>query len=243
MHLEADTILAFGGISLLASAFMAITGFGYGLIATSALVLWWDPHDVVLVLAIPGLLSTFMSAWRVRPEIPWAEIAPYMGWLILAIPVGALCLDIIPGRVLKGVLALLLFHTLFRSRLPMLEFLRWTPLSGLIAGIASGALGTPGGAVVSWVYGQPWKPSRKRAATLGMFTLSGIIRVSIYVGSGLLSEVGVVQMAIILLPFIAVGAKLGEVLAKGMSEQTHEWVTLVGCGFLLLALAKDVILG
>lgn len=243
MQLDPLTVVSFGVVSLLASAFMAVTGFGYGLVATSALVLWWEPKTVVLVLAIPGLLSTSLSAWRVRSEIPWREVVPYMVWLVLALPVGALSLDLIPGRVLKGVLALLLFHTLFRSRLPMLEFLRWTPLSGVIAGLASGTLGTPGGAVVSWVHGQSWPPSRKRAATLGMFTLSGIIRVSIYVGTGLLRDPVVQSMAVLLLPFIVVGAHLGEGLARGMSESAHQRVTLVGCSFLLLALAEDVIFG
>jgi uncharacterized membrane protein YfcA len=53
---ESTRLALFVGVAVFASLFQAVTGFGFNLISSGILFLFFDPKEVILSLAIPSVL-------------------------------------------------------------------------------------------------------------------------------------------------------------------------------------------
>lgn len=215
--------LLIAAVFFVAAGFQSITGFGFGLLCTSTLFLFFDPKQMVLLLVVPSMLALLTSFVQVRKNVPWDRLKGYIVWALLGIPLGVLMLRFSPDRVLKGVMAVLLLYTLFhKTYLRRLTFLQWTPLSGILAGVGSGALGTAGPAVVSWVHSKDWPFNERVAATLAIFVMSNFVRAVIYWFRGFYGDGKLLYLSALFFPALILGALAGGHLARRMSDRAAE---------------------
>ncbi|MCS6914003.1 MAG: TSUP family transporter, partial [Myxococcota bacterium] len=168
-------------VCLAAALFQRLTGFGFSLVATSALGLLWPLRQVVVLLALPAVCASGAAFLQVRRDLQLGRVRAYAAWMLGTVPLGVIGLRWLPLPILKAALVVQLATSLLGRRMPhAVRILQWTPLSGIVAGLASGALGTPGVAVVGWVHSQDLTLAQQRAASLLLFTLAGLLRLPLY---------------------------------------------------------------
>jgi uncharacterized membrane protein YfcA len=243
--LETYQFVLLGITVFVAALFQAFTGFGFALISTPILFLFVDEKYAVLALTLPGLIAAIAATSPLRRDIPWKPVGFYVLWAPLGLVLGAYALDGVPPEALKVVLALLLAHVLVGKHLPgLLNWLHWPPLSGTLAGIAAGALGTAGPPVVAWAHARDeWSLVRRRAATLAVFVILGVARLPVYGAMGMLSDGTLWVVAAGALPVIVGGSATGSWLAKRVSEKTSAIILRLAIVGLIITLISSIFTG
>lgn len=139
-------LLAIALSVLVGAAAQRITGMGFALIASPALVILLGPFDGVIVVNLCAVLSSLLILPRVWRAIEWRRFS----WLVLPAFVGtaagALVATLVPGPVLQlgvGVLVVVaLTVTLLVTRT---EHTASGPSPAIIAGTASGFMNASAG--------------------------------------------------------------------------------------------------
>jgi uncharacterized membrane protein YfcA len=237
--------LAIGLAVFFSAVFQAVTGFGFNLICTPILFLLVDPKWAVMVLVIPGWLACWTAAHPIRKSTPWRDVLIYSAWTPIGLFIGVYFLDVMPVTGLKILMAALLLHALVARWTPVFfRWLQWTPLSGVMAGIAGGALGTAGPPVVSWAHARDdWNLTVRRAATLYVFTILSGIRLPLYVAMGLFGEWKLVVIGLAAFPIVWLGSVVGGVIARKLSERVAHWIVRIAIISLIVTLVVGVIAG
>lgn len=239
--LWASTPLAAAAV-LVAAAFQALTGFGFALLSTAALILLFEPKQAVAVLVAPSLTTACLAFFATRHDFEWARVREYLAFTVLGLAIGVWISERIPGSVLRAVMAVLLLQTLLGARaLAVLRPLQGTSVSGIVGGLVAGSLGTPGPAVVSWVHARGWSFAAKRAATLGIFALVELVRLPVYLGRGLLQGREQLVLTAILSLAAAAGALAGGMLSKQLREDTVRGVMKAALAGLFLVTLRAAI--
>jgi uncharacterized membrane protein YfcA len=225
-----------------AAGFQTVTGFGFGLICAATLFLFFDPKVMVLLLVLPGLLAIYASLYQMRKNAPWRKVGAYIAWALIGLPLGTLGLEYFPPRLLKGLMALMLFYTLFgRTYLSSLRFLQWRPLSGVLAGIGSGALGASGPPVVSWVHSKQWAYAEKAGATIAIFTINNTVRFPLYLLCGMYEEPKLLLFSAALFPVTIGGSFAGGWVARKLSDTAKHRIAQAAILALALMMTKDAL--
>jgi uncharacterized membrane protein YfcA len=136
-----DHIAALIAASLIAGAVASVTGFGIGSILTPTLSLWIDGRIAIAVVAIPHLIGTAVRFAMVKGKVDRAVLwrfglASAAGGLI-----GALFHNVVSGRGLLTVLAVLLLFVAASELTGLSSRMRFTGVTAWIAGVLSGLLG------------------------------------------------------------------------------------------------------
>ena len=240
---DVSTLLLIGLTLFSAAGFQAVTGFGFNLISTPILFLMMPPKVAVMVLVVPSLVAGWSAAYLLRKSAPWKEIGKYVLWTPVGVILGLEVLDMLPVWAMKIFLALLLLQTLLSKLGPdLLNKLHWTPLSGVLAGIAGGSLGTAGPPVVAWAHAKKtWSLEEKRAATLWTFTFINLIRVPVYGFAGELSASELWIVAGASVPVLFLGSFLGNRLAASISPRMGQRFIQAAIGVLCITLMAGAI--
>jgi uncharacterized membrane protein YfcA len=240
VDLLVQTILIYSLVLFAASLFQTITGFGSALIASPILFAVYEPKTVVATLAVPIFLTVAIAAWKVRAEIPWKRVLKYSAWMVAGIPLGVLCLNSVSPRVMKGVMGVMLLLSLVPpTKLGVIRVWTLPWLNGILAGILTGFLGTPGAAVVAYVHGQDWPHSEKRATSLAIFTVGQGIRLFFYAGTSLLGGAAIWGIVVGVVPAIVAGILLGVNLSSKLSPKQISFLVKIGIFALAVMMLKD----
>ena len=239
---EAGELVLSGLVVFFASVFLAITGFGFGLICNAALFIFFDPRQMVVLLTLPALLAVYASLVQVRQSVPWRSVSGYAMWALLGLPLGVAGLQYFPPRVLKGLMAVMLLYTLWGRRyLRALRFLQWAPLSGMLGGICAGVLGASGPAVLSWVYAQDKTYTVSRASTLAIFAILGTARVAAYWLRGMFDNAELVLLSLCAVPILGAGVWVGGKIARRTSERAGRRLAYGAIFVLALMMVKGAL--
>lgn len=232
-------MLALVVVSVLIGAFaQRITGMGFALVVSPALVIILGPFDGVLVVNLCAVLSSLLIVPRVWKHIEWRTFLWLVIPAIIAIVPGSLVAAHVDGPLLQlgvGVLVILALtaslvvtrtqHTV--SRRP----------AALIAGAASGfmntAAGVGGPALSVYAVLTRW-PQAQFAATLQpYFVVIGSVALSTKVlfSGGSLPELDAASWAFVVVALLA-GLGLGELLHTRISHHAARiaviWIAYLG---------------
>jgi uncharacterized membrane protein YfcA len=220
-------------------------GFGEALVAVPLLALR-IPIDIAAPVAV--LVSITVAAIVVVQD--WRDIhARSAGWLVLAtlagIPIGLWLLTRVDARIVKAILALIIFsfagYSLANgSRMHLRsDRLPWLLGCGLLAGVLGGAYGMNGPPLV--VYGslRRWSAAHFRATLQAYFLPASAIGMAGYWLAGLWVPL-VTRYYLLSLPGAFVAILLGRMLNRRLQHQNGAFLRCAYVGLLAVSLVLAV---
>jgi hypothetical protein len=207
-------------VVVLGAVLQRVTGLGFALVVSPVIALLLGPEEGVLVVNACAVLTSSLLTYRLRALVDWRRYAQLLPTALLGVIGGAL-LTVAASRpvleVLVGSLALLgLLASVLVARLRRADGDGGLPAAGaagFLSGLMSSAAGVGGPAMVVYGVVSGWE-QRRFAATLQPFFVS-------IAGSAIVAKLvagasfdGLLRLeSLLLLPALAVGLLLGELLA------------------------------
>ncbi len=210
--MDAVTI-AYGIACILGAAFVrGYSGFGFSLLAVTALSLRLPPAEIVpsiFLMEIAASVHMLPSIWR---EVHWRAIGTLLVGYTFAVPVGVWLLASVPTAPMKIALGIcVLVSTLLLMRgfaLKRMPGAAATLATGGASGLHNGAFGTGGPPVILFFFSSPAGASIGRASVIAFFLATDAIGLVFLAREGLVTMESVLRFAIYL-PALIVGIWLG----------------------------------
>jgi hypothetical protein len=225
-----------------------LTGFGSTVIALPLLV-----HFFALKFAVPLLMLLDLAVFalfgaRVRRRIQYAEIAWLAPFILAGMAAGLTLLIGVDERRLLVVLGVFLLvyagYSLARRGPPAALARAWCAPIGLAGGMFSALFGTGGVLFALYNAGRIRDKEALRATNAAMIMLSSLVRVVLFGAAGLLTQDGLLAMALLLLPALLGGVWLGNRLHAAVPAAAvvkAVYALLVIAGLLLLARSLPIL--
>jgi uncharacterized membrane protein YfcA len=225
---------------LLSSITQTTFGFGFSLLATPLLALFFDlktATPLVALCAVTNALLIVSSSWRsIEVSSAWKLIVAS----IFGIPVGLQILLLAPSDWARNALGLLLIaislYNLIRPQLPYLKNPYWAFPVGFVAGILSGAYNAGGPPIVIYGTMRRWPPARFVATLQGYFLPAGMFVLIGHALSGLWTE-PILHTYALSIPMLLMGFFTGRFLNRRIPARRFAallYVGLIALGLLLL---------
>ena len=180
------------GVIALASFVLGLAGFGIGLVAMALLPFLMSPVTAIVVLTIYTtvlVLAIFVPVWR---DFEPSSVLDMVLGSVVGTPLGVWVLSALPIATLKRLIG---------ATLVVIVFLEWARVrprhlvgracgvgAGLLAGIAGGAVGTPGPPVILYATTQGWSPRTFKANLQAFFFVNQVIILAGYWWAGLVND-------------------------------------------------------
>jgi uncharacterized membrane protein YfcA len=210
--MDAVTI-AYGLACILGAAFVrGYSGFGFSLLAVTALSLRMAPAEIVpsiFLMEIAASLHLLPSIWR---EVHWRAIGVLLIGYTAAVPLGVWLLASMPQAPMKIALGLaVLAATLLLMRGFALKRMPGTAATigtGAASGLLNGAFGIGGPPVILFFFSSPAGDAIGRASVIAFFLATDAIGLVFLAREGLVTADSLVR-ALVFLPALILGIWLG----------------------------------
>ncbi len=190
-----DTTLAVVLTGAVVAGFVqGLSGFAFGLVATSIWV-WWLPPQMVAPLAVFGaLVGQLIAAFTVRRGLHWARLWPLLAGGLAGIPLGLLLLPRLDGPSFQLGVGLLLAlwcpAMLVSGRIPRL--LRGGRVAdgaaGLLGGLTGAVAGFAGPVPTLWATLRGWERDTLRSVVQNFNLAMLVVTLAAYLASGLVTR-------------------------------------------------------
>ena len=222
-------LLIVAAASLAGSFVKSITGMGYPLIAIPALALVFSVETAIVVIAIPNAILNALLGWDVRDQYAETRDLPVLSaTAFLGAIVGTFVLVDAPEEPLRlGLAAIIVVFLIQRWRspdyaLPVALARRFSPLVGLAAGFAHGAVGASGPIVAIWLHAYRLPKNAYVLSVTALFLAGGLSQLGVLLATGTFDEARVVASGVALAATLAAmpfGTRLRARLDTGRFEQ------------------------
>ena len=214
-----------GGIAV------GLAGFGAGPVLLAFWLHLMPPTLAAPVLALCVGAGQLQAFHAVRHAFQWQRVWPFLLGGLLGVPIGtAILLYVAADTLSRGIgVFLIVYAVLFLVTGKVARFTAGgrpaDAAAGFGAGIACGAASVPGPPMNIWCSLRGWSKDVQRA-TFQPFNISVIVVVAIiYAFNGLISS-KVIILALIALPFIAIGARVGLIAYRHIDESQYRKLLL-----------------
>jgi len=188
------------------------SGFGFSMLAVTALSLLRPPAEIVptvLLLEIAASVHLLPAVWR---DVDWASL----GWLLLgtfvATPLGVAALAAVPADAMRVVVSMLvLVATLLLWRgfaLRKIPGRGPTFVTGMVAGVLNGSAAIAGPPAILFYFSSPAGVAVSRASLITYFLGTDLMAAAVGAAYGLVTVTVVLRAGTLLLP-LAAGVALG----------------------------------
>ncbi len=216
--------LAFAIICIFVAAVVrGFSGFGFSLLAVSALSLVYPPAQIVpsiFLLEVAASLHLLPSIWQ---QIHWASLKPLILGCLIATPFGVWLLANINAQAMQIAISAFVLVSVT---------LMWTgfnlrhqpgPIAsasvGAASGLANGAFGIGGPPVVLFYFASPAGVIAGRASLIAFFLATDVIGLANLSIQGLVTEATLLR-ALAFLPALLAGVWLGARSFAGTDQDT-----------------------
>ena len=236
MTLPSEVYLLAPLIVLIAYTVYAISGFGSTLIAVPLLAHLLPIKYVVPLVVLLDFAGSLSLGLRFRGQIDRAELKWMLVPLVLGVWVGTTLLLAAPAEALILALGLLVTaygtYSLF-AKPSSGAAPRWTGLVAALAGSTmASSVGAGGPLYMMYLSRRIADKTRLRSTIAAVFATTIALRIVLLAFAGLFLQEGLLQLALLLMPFIFVGLYVGHRLHMHLSREMV--LKLVG-GLLALA--------
>jgi uncharacterized membrane protein YfcA len=166
---EPALVLTVATVIFAAALVSSIAGFAFSALAGAALLyLLQDPVRTVAVLTACSIAIHGYCVWRVRRDLEWRLLAPFLMGGVVTVPLGVWLLARIPAHLFAAALGAFLVAYggyMIVCRKPASvrpSTLRDATVGGL-GGLMAGLAGFPGASVTVWCGLRGWSKERQRA--------------------------------------------------------------------------------
>lgn len=225
------------------------TGGGLPQLAIPVMAVFLGVEHAVVVMAIPGVVANGLLVWSHRAQARHTQHLPAMiGAGIVGSVIGTMLLQSLDGRVLSGVLAVVILCYIGLSltkpgfTLPArLTRVGSAPI-GLVAGGLQGATGISGPLLTTWLHGFGLPPRVYVFAISSLFFVFSTVQAITLAGVGLYTPTRLLESLLALVP-ILLALPLGVRAARKLSAQTFQRVVLVLLAASVVSLIHDTFTG
>lgn len=187
-----------------AGAVQGASGFGFGLVAVSALSGMIPLKQASVMLVLASLSMNLYIFARLRGHFSLDRMAWMLGGAVIGVPLGVWLLVQADEAVLRRLLGAVLLLTVAQRFVPWIKRKRWHPVwvggpCGLFSGALSGAFATGGPPAVAYVQSQRFDRFRYAASVQVPLAIAATVRIGCLGAAGLftgrllaLSALGVV---------------------------------------------------
>ena len=185
-----------GAVIVAAASFVhGLAGFGIGLVSLAFLPFVMSPVTAVVLMTIYTVVFSLGMLVPLRREVEVRALVLLGAGTVLGTPIGVWTLAALPATVLTRLIGLALIGIVALEWLGFyperLGGRRWALGAGVMAGVAGGAVGTPGPPVILYTASQGWSPRGVKATLQAFFLVNQAVILAGYWWAGLLTaEVG-----------------------------------------------------
>ena len=208
-------------IVAVASFVHGLAGFGIGLVSLAFLPFVMSPITAVVLMTIYTVIFSLGMLVPLRHEVHIRALVLLGAGTVLGTPIGVWILAALPATVLTRLIGLALIVIVALEWLGFyperLASRRWAVGAGVVAGVAGGAVGTPGPPVILYTASQGWSPRAVKATLQAFFLVNQSVILAGYWWAGLLTpEVG--RAAVVFLAPAALALVLGVTLFNRIDQ-------------------------
>jgi uncharacterized membrane protein YfcA len=208
-----------------------LSGFAFGMVATSIWVWGVEPHLTAVLVVLGGLTGQLLQALTMRRGLRMAALAPFLLGAAVGVPLGVAVLPHLDAALFKltiGIVlviccpAMLWAHGLsgftFGGRLA-------DAVTGAIGGVMGGLGGFPGVVPTLWCTLRGWDKDLQRQVVQN-FNLAALASTfAIYVATGAVTR-DMLPLAAVVVPAVIVPSLLGARVYVGLSPLAFRRVVL-----------------
>ena len=223
MSIDTSVALQIVGGALVAGFIQGISGFAFGLIATSLWAWTIEPQLVVPTVIFGSFLGQMISIHSVRRDVRLGRVSPFLVGGLLGVPVGAAVLPLLNASVFRLAVGCVLVAycsvVLLGARLPRITRggRAGDLLVGWAAGLMGGASALSGPPMTLWCAMRGWSKDEQRATYQSFFIVTQILTMALYVGTGVINGHSV-QLFGLVGPPIMLASWVGSRWYKGLSD-------------------------
>jgi uncharacterized membrane protein YfcA len=226
----------------------SVTGMGLPLIAVPIITVFAGAETAIATLAIPNTAQNLVLVIRHRGfRRDSVGLGRFAVAGIVGAVVGTLLLGTVPESVIT-VLLILVVSAYLISVTVTAEFgltrttaQRWSPLTGLVAGVFQGASGISGPLVASWFHAVRLPRGPFVFSIAMVFLLSGVAQALVLGRTGLLD--GRVLVSVALTIIVLATIPLGPVLSAKLGSRGFERAVLLLLAASVVALVVELAIG
>ena len=218
-------------MSVLAALLKSITGLGYPLLLVPVLALFLDIADAIVIVAPSNFVLNAQIAWVNRIEAPAARtFKPFMFVGIAGTVVGTLLLPILPDRVLRIALIVIVVAFVISRQLSSegerdtTSTDRFAGPVGFVSGIFQGATGVSAPVVSAWFLSRRIAVDAFVFALTASFAAHGGVQLVVLLFQPDFSD-GLL-LGLILVPFALIMVPVGAFLRKRLDTSKFEQLVI-----------------
>ena len=182
---------AAAAVFALANFVLGLVGFGNGLVAMALLPFLMSPVPAIVVLTLYTIVFSTAIFVPIRRDVVLRPVFDMLAGTTLGIPVGVWVLSTFPistlNRLIGGMLVLIVVLEWAGLHPKRLVARTWAVGAGVLAGLAGGAIGTPGPPVIVYSTTQGWSPRTIKANLQAFFVVNQVVILIGYWWTGLLN--------------------------------------------------------
>jgi uncharacterized protein len=185
-----------GAVIVAAASFVhGLVGFGIGLVSLAFLPFVMSPVTAVVLMTLYTVVFSLGMLVPLRREVKLRPLALLAAGTVAGTPIGVVILAALPVSVLTRLIGITLLGIVGLEWLGFyperLAGRRWAIGAGVAAGVAGGAVGTPGPPVILYTASQDWPPRAVKATLQAFFLVNQAAILVGYWWAGLVTpEVG-----------------------------------------------------
>jgi len=218
-----------------------LSGFAFGLVATSIWLYILTPLQTATLIIAFGLIVQGYAVWKLRRALDWTRLRPFVLGAALGVPVGVFILTWAnPAHMRMGVglfLVLYSLYALFRPAIPPVKTV--SPVVdagvGFLNGVLGGITGLAGILVTIWCGLLGW-PKDAQRTVFQPVAVATFLMSAVWIGARGAITPDIIQLFLVGLPALLAGTWLGLKLFGRLDEAGFRKVVLV------LLLASGVVL-
>ena len=210
------------------SAVKSVTGLGQPLFAVPLLAPVIGVETAVVVISLPNLLANVLLVKQVhRSRSDTRDLPVLLTTSVAGTVLGTAALVSWPEEplfiVLVGLIAVFVWSALRSNNLAIPEAAgrRWSPLVGLVAGLAQGAVGVSGPVVVTWLYAYRLSRDAFILSITSIFLVTSVAQIGALAAAGAYTTGRLVAAAVAFIP-VAVIIPTGERLRRHLSSTAFD---------------------
>ncbi len=230
LGLSSEMVLFVAG-ALVAGFTTGLAGFGAGPVALAVWLHILPPMVAAPVIVLCVGAAQVQSFMIVRSSYDWQRVWPFLAGGVLGIPAGTAILLYVSADVLARAIGIFLIayaavFLLTRTTVRITDGGRSADAAaGFGAGVACGAAGLPGPPMNIWCSLRGW-PKDVQRATFQPFNMVMVVTVSAVFALNGLVTANVAWLALIGLPAIAVGARIGITAYRRIDDAQYRTLLL-----------------
>lgn len=236
-----DWLIIEGGV-VAAYLVFAIAGFGTALVAAPVLIYFMPLSRIIPLLVMLDFLAAFSHLLPSRESVVRAELLRLLPCMAVGCTLGVLFLLNLKSDVLLLMMGLFLIgyslYSLAVKVRPTQLAAIWSVPMGTLGGLFGALFGSGGFLYAIYLNGRLTDKTQARATQNALISCSTLVRLSLFVITGVYAQLSLWVLAVCLLPAMILGSWIGRRLVARLSRETFvrlvTWLVLIS-GISLIA--------